>query len=114
MAKSTASRKSLMSSLPCTPIRQRSYIVHGKFRHGCHDFRQRWICVLCIHSATNKSPEILTSSVSRSAEVPMTAFDFANDLVFLLNGREVRLYDVDPTVLLVDHLRSAGVGLTGT
>lgn len=44
----------------------------------------------------------------------MPAADFANDLVFLLNGREVRLYDVDPTVLLVDYLRSAEVGLTGT
>ncbi|HYU27338.1 MAG TPA: FAD binding domain-containing protein, partial [Thermoanaerobaculia bacterium] len=39
---------------------------------------------------------------------------FAGDLVFMLNGREVRLDHVDPTTLLVDYLRSAEVGLTGT
>lgn len=39
---------------------------------------------------------------------------FAGDLVFMLNGREVRLDHVDPTTLLVDYLRSADVGLTGT
>src|SRR5712691_5077814 len=47
----------------------------------------------------------------RSAERPD---GFAADLVFMLNGREVRLESVDPTTLLVDYLRSADVGLTGT
>src|SRR6266540_5902853 len=47
--------------------------------------------------------------------VRRTAMDgFAGDLVFMLNGREVRLDHVDPTTLLVDYLRSAEVGLTGT
>src|ERR1041384_1636328 len=39
---------------------------------------------------------------------------FATDLRFVLNGQEVVLEKVDPTVLLVDWLRSPSVGLTGT
>ena len=39
---------------------------------------------------------------------------FANNLVFFLNGTPVRLENVDPTVLLIDYLRSPQVGLTGT
>jgi len=38
----------------------------------------------------------------------------ANNLVFFLNGTPVRLENVDPTVLLIDYLRSPKVGLTGT
>lgn len=41
----------------------------------------------------------------------MTATD---ELRFWLNGQEVVIRDVDPTVLLLDWLRSAEVGLTGT
>lgn len=39
---------------------------------------------------------------------------FATDLRFRLNGAEVVVEKVDPTVLLVDWLRSPQVGLTGT
>jgi xanthine dehydrogenase large subunit len=40
--------------------------------------------------------------------------EFATDLRFVLNGQEVVMEKVDPSVLLVDWLRSPGVGLTGT
>lgn len=36
------------------------------------------------------------------------------DLLFYLNGQRTELHDVAPTALLVDYLRSAEVGLTGT
>src|SRR6266404_3357119 len=39
---------------------------------------------------------------------------FATDLRFVLNGSEVVIDKVDPSVLLVDWLRSPAVGLTGT
>ena len=39
---------------------------------------------------------------------------FATDLRFRLNGEDIVLTDVDPSVLLVDWLRSPAVGLTGT
>jgi xanthine dehydrogenase/oxidase len=39
---------------------------------------------------------------------------FATDLRFRLNGQSVVIAEPDPTVLLVDWLRSPGVGLTGT
>ncbi len=39
---------------------------------------------------------------------------FANNLVFFLNGTRVCLENVDPTMLLIDYLRSPEVGLTGT
>ena len=39
---------------------------------------------------------------------------YAADLRFYLNGRPVTLTDVSPRLLLVDYLRSAEVGLTGT
>ena len=39
---------------------------------------------------------------------------FASDLRFRLNGRDVVIDEVDPTVLLLDWLRSPSVGLTGT
>jgi xanthine dehydrogenase/oxidase len=38
----------------------------------------------------------------------------ASDVRFVLNGVPVRLRRPDPSLLLVDYLRSAGVGLTGT
>lgn len=38
----------------------------------------------------------------------------ANNLVFFLNGTLVSLENVDPTMLLIDYLRSPEVGLTGT
>ena len=37
-----------------------------------------------------------------------------SDLHFCLNGRAIRMREVDPAALLVDYLRSAQVGLTGT
>ena len=39
---------------------------------------------------------------------------FATDLRFVLNGSEVVIDKVDPSILLVDWLRSPRVGLTGT
>lgn len=39
---------------------------------------------------------------------------FATDLRFRLNGEDLILTDVDPSVLLVDWLRSPAIGLTGT
>lgn len=42
------------------------------------------------------------------------AADYSTDLLFFLNGQEVRLSDVDPDRLLVDYLRDPSVGLTGT
>ena len=39
---------------------------------------------------------------------------YASDLTFVLNGKEVHLEHVDPTLLLIDYLRSMHVGLTGT
>jgi xanthine dehydrogenase/oxidase len=39
---------------------------------------------------------------------------FATDLRFRLNGEDIVLTGVDPSVLLVDWLRSPAVGLTGT
>lgn len=39
---------------------------------------------------------------------------FATDLRFVLNGSEVVIDKVDPSILLVDWLRSPSVGLTGT
>jgi xanthine dehydrogenase/oxidase len=39
---------------------------------------------------------------------------FASDLRFHVNGRPIVISDPDPTVLLVDWLRSPDVGLTGT
>ena len=44
----------------------------------------------------------------------MTEPAYAADLRFYLNGRPVTLTDVSPRLLLVDYLRSAEVGLTGT
>lgn len=40
--------------------------------------------------------------------------DFARDLRFYLNGEQVTLRDPDPSLMLVDWLRSTEVGLTGT
>jgi xanthine dehydrogenase/oxidase len=37
-----------------------------------------------------------------------------DEVAFVLNGIDVRLRNPDPALLLVDYLRSAGVGLTGT
>src|SRR5512144_2312131 len=37
-----------------------------------------------------------------------------DELRFYLNGSEVVIRDVDPTVLLLDWLRSPEIGLTGT
>src|SRR5260370_17352026 len=37
-----------------------------------------------------------------------------SNLVFFLNGTRVCLEHVDPTMLLIDYLRSPEVGLTGT
>lgn len=48
-----------------------------------------------------------------SSETDATG-QFATDLRFHLNGREVVIENVDPTVLLLDWLRSPSVGLTGT
>jgi len=50
------------------------------------------------------------------ASTPRSApeLQFATDLRFRLNGAEVVLETVDPTVLLVDWLRSPAVALTGT
>ncbi|MDT7604690.1 MAG: hypothetical protein QOF61_2687, partial [Acidobacteriota bacterium] len=39
---------------------------------------------------------------------------YANDLIFYINGERVVVKNVDPTILLVDYLRSSPVGLTGT
>ena len=39
---------------------------------------------------------------------------YRSNLVFYLNGERVELDQVDPSLLLVDYLRSAAVGLTGT
>lgn len=39
---------------------------------------------------------------------------YRSHLVFYLNGERVEIDDVDPSLLLVDYLRSAEVGLTGT
>jgi xanthine dehydrogenase/oxidase len=39
---------------------------------------------------------------------------YARDLVFFINNQRVEIADPDPTVLLVDYLRSPEVGLTGT
>ncbi|HEX6702231.1 MAG TPA: molybdopterin cofactor-binding domain-containing protein [Gaiellaceae bacterium] len=44
----------------------------------------------------------------------MTGPEYAADLRFYLNGQSVTLTDVSPRTLLVDYLRSAEVGLTGT
>jgi xanthine dehydrogenase/oxidase len=49
---------------------------------------------------------------AKPAAVPADAF--ASDLCFRVNGEEYVIVDVDPTVLLVDWLRSPAVGLTGT
>ena len=38
----------------------------------------------------------------------------ASDLRFFVNGRAINIADPDPTVLLIDWLRSPDVGLTGT
>ena len=41
--------------------------------------------------------------------------DVRSDQVsFLLNGRRIVLTDIDPKTLLIDFLRSAKIGLTGT
>ena len=40
--------------------------------------------------------------------------NFATDLRFVLNGSEIVIDKVDPSILLVDWLRSPAVGLTGT
>src|SRR5712691_8216597 len=40
--------------------------------------------------------------------------DYATDLMFYLNGGEVRIPDVDPDRLLIDYLRDPAMGLTGT
>jgi xanthine dehydrogenase/oxidase len=47
---------------------------------------------------------------------PAAATDaqYAHDLVFFINNRRVVIRDPDPTLLLVDYLRSPEVGLTGT
>jgi xanthine dehydrogenase/oxidase len=50
--------------------------------------------------------------MSAAPEISQAAF--ATDLRFRLNGVEVVIDTVDPTVLLVDWLRSPRVGLTGT
>jgi xanthine dehydrogenase/oxidase len=42
------------------------------------------------------------------------AADYETELVFYLNGREVRIPNVDPDRLLIDYLRDSNVGLTGT
>jgi xanthine dehydrogenase/oxidase len=49
---------------------------------------------------------------AKPAAVPANAF--ASDLRFRVNGADVVIADVDPSVLLVDWLRSPAVGLTGT
>lgn len=43
-----------------------------------------------------------------------SAGKFSTDLRFVLNGSEVVIDKVDPSILLVDWLRSPAVGLTGT
>ncbi|MEK6410081.1 MAG: molybdopterin cofactor-binding domain-containing protein [Acidobacteriota bacterium] len=48
------------------------------------------------------------------SSTPETAGQFATDLRFCLNGSDLVIESVDPTVLLVDWLRSPSVGLTGT
>ena len=40
--------------------------------------------------------------------------NYADDLIFYINGERVVVKHVDPTILLVDYLRSTAVGLTGT
>jgi xanthine dehydrogenase iron-sulfur cluster and FAD-binding subunit A len=40
--------------------------------------------------------------------------EYARNLVFFINNQRVEVADPDPTVLLVDYLRSPEVGLTGT
>jgi xanthine dehydrogenase/oxidase len=42
------------------------------------------------------------------------ARDYATDLGFFLNGKEVRIRGLDPDLLLIDYLRDPAVGLTGT
>ena len=49
-----------------------------------------------------------------AAEVTTDAQGFATDLRFRLNGVDQVLRHVDPTMLLIDWLRSGAVGLTGT
>lgn len=46
--------------------------------------------------------------------MPFTEYDFSNELSFSLNGRDIRIKNPDPTVLLSDFLRSSEIGLTGT
>ena len=46
--------------------------------------------------------------------VDTSVFNNDNHLEFFLNGTPVRLENVDPTMLLIDYLRSPQVGLTGT
>lgn len=42
------------------------------------------------------------------------AAEYATDLVFYLNGKEVGIRGLDPDLLLIDYLRDPAVGLTGT
>jgi xanthine dehydrogenase/oxidase len=53
-------------------------------------------------------------TASLSAETAADQATFASDLRFYVNGDPVVIRDVDPTMLLVDWLRSPDVGLTGT
>ena len=54
-----------------------------------------------------------TTTVNRAPEAGQ-AHGYATDLVFYLNGQRVQIDHASPTTLLVDYLRSAQVGLTGT
>src|SRR5947208_17065848 len=45
---------------------------------------------------------------------PSRDLTWHGDLRFFLNGREIIIDEPDPTMLLVDYLRSSEVGLTGT
>ena len=55
-----------------------------------------------------------TPSTKRPAAGRAGKEQYARNLVFYVNGRRVEISEPDPTLLLVDYLRSPEVGLTGT
>ncbi|MFL6230161.1 MAG: molybdopterin cofactor-binding domain-containing protein [Pyrinomonadaceae bacterium] len=54
------------------------------------------------------------SRETEPAASPEVGESYADDLIFYVNGERILVRNVDPTILLVDYLRSTPVGLTGT